>query len=294
MLVLCYWQLPPTLYAIRDSNENFRVAVSKADALNSNGIGVTFVTSGGSVPTYGGSGHTFSVPPRDATVRSLILVDNITQSPLARRAISLELSAPVGVGSTVIYVADATQLAGKSIVQINDEIIKVNSVGIGSTTTLRVTRGAMGTQIGVHTVGAGITALSGDYRIEKGKIHFTTPPYGKSGVHGTTSSFRGRIFYRLDYNDNYIVDDLSDTFTGSANQFTLQSEGTNLPVGVSSYFGIILINNIFQRPWYADLGSSEQNDYIVGTGVTVTFTGSASDGDLPRGGVIGEFFCRSW
>ena len=133
-------KLPPTLYAIRDSNENFRVAVSKADALDSNGIGVTFVTSGGSVPTYGGSGHTFSVPPRDATVRSLILVDNITQSPLARRAISLELSAPVGVGSTVIYVADATQLAGKSIVQINDEIIKVNSVGIGSTTTLRVTR----------------------------------------------------------------------------------------------------------------------------------------------------------
>ena len=27
----------------------------------------------------------------------------------------------------------------------------------------------MGTQIGVHTVGAGITAISGDYRIEKVK-----------------------------------------------------------------------------------------------------------------------------
>ncbi len=282
-------KLPPTLYAIRDSNENFRVAVSKEDAVDSNGIGVTFITSGGSVPTYGGSGHTFSVPPRDATARNLILVDNIIQSPLARRAISLELSAPVGIGSTVIYVTDATQLAGKSIVQINDEIIKVNSVGIGSTTTLRVTRGAMGTQIGVHTVGAGITALSGDYRIEKGKIHFTTPPYGKSGKYDTSSSFRGRIFYRLDYTDNNIIDDLSDTFTGSASQFTLQSEGTNLPVGISSYFGVILINNIFQRPWYSDLGSSDNNDYIVGTGVTVTFTGSAANGDLPRGGIIGEF-----
>ena len=282
-------KLPPTLYAIRDSDQNFRVAVSKADAVDSTGIGVTFVTSGGSVPTYGGSGHTFSVPTRDATARSLILIDNIIQSPLARRDISLELSGPVGVGSTVVYVADATQLAGKSIVQINDEIIKVNTVGIGSTTALEVSRGAMGTQIGVHTVGAGITAISGDYRIEKGKIYFTTPPYGKSGIHSTSSSFRGRIFYRLDYTDNNIIDDLSDTFTGSQTEFTLRSEGTKLPVGISSFFGIILINNIFQRPWYADLGSSSQNDYIVGTGVTVTFTGTAADGDLPRGGVINEF-----
>ena len=70
---------------------------------------------------------------------------------------------------------------------------------------MEVTRGVLGTQAGVHTVGAGITALSGDYRIDKGKIHFTTPPYGKSGIHSTSSSFRGRIFYRLDYTDNILL-----------------------------------------------------------------------------------------
>jgi hypothetical protein len=219
----------------------------------------------------------------------LILVDNMIQSPLARRPIALTLSSPIGVSTDLVYVTDSTKLEGKSFVQINNEIIKINTVGIGSTTTLGVTRGVLGTQAGVHTVGAGITALSGDYRIDKGTIHFTTPPYGKSGVSSTSSSFRGRIFYRLDYTDNYIVDDVSDTFTGSANQFTLQSNGTNLPVGVGSFFGMILVNNIFQRPWYADLGNASDNDYTVGTGLTVTFTGSAANGDLPRGGIINEF-----
>ena len=282
-------KLPPTLYAIRDDNDNFRVAISKADAVDTNGIGVTFVTSGGSVPAYGGDGHTFSVPSTDSTVRSMILVDNVMQSPLARRPIALSLSSPIGVSTDLVYVTDTTKLEGNSFVQVNNELIKINTVGIGSTTTLEVTRGVMGTQAGVHTVGAGITALSGDYRINKGTIHFTTPPYGKSGIHSTSSSFRGRIFYRLNYDDNFIVDDLSDTFTGSASQFTLQSEGTNLPVGISSYFGMVLINNIFQRPWYADLGNASDNDYTVGTGVTITFTGSTATEDLPRGGIINEF-----
>ena len=51
----------------------------------------------------------------------------------------------------------------------------------------------------------------------------------------------------------------------------------------------MILVNIFQRPWYADLGNSSDNDYIVGTGLTVTFTGSAANGDLPRGGIINEF-----
>ena len=282
-------KLPPTLYVIRDDNDNFRVAVSKAEAVSSNGIGVTFVTSGGSVPAYGGDGHTFSVPPTGSTARSMILVDNIIQSPLARRPIPLTLSAPIGVSTDLVYVTDSTKIEGNSFVQVNNELIKINTVGIGSTTTLEVTRGVLGTQAGVHTIGAGITAISGDYRIDKGTIHFTTPPYGKSGINSTSSSFRGRIFYRLDYTDNYIVDDVSDTFTGSANEFTLKSNGTKLPVGVGSFFGMILVNNIFQRPWYADLGNASDNDYIVGTGVTVTFTGSGANGDLPRGGIINEF-----
>ncbi len=286
--------LPPTLYAIRDDNNTFRVAVSKANA--NAGTGVTFtdlagvpVTSTGTVPAYGGNGHTFSVPSADATARSLILIDNMIQSPLSNKTIPLELSAAVGIGSTQVYVEDATKLKGRSLVKINDELIQINTVGIGSTTTLEVTRGVMGTQIGVHTVGAGITAISGDYRIEKGKIYFNAPPYGPSGINSTTSSFRGRIFYRLDYTDNYIIDDASEAFTGSVSEFTLKSNKVNLPIGVSSYFGMVLINNIFQRPWYADLGAETDNDYNVGTGLTITFTGSAANGDLPRGGVINEF-----
>ena len=34
-----------------------------------------------------------------------------------------------------------------------------------------------------------------------------------------------------------------------------------------------IFNNIFQRPWYADLGNASDNDYTVGTGVTITSGG---------------------
>ena len=52
----------------------------------------------------------------------------------------------------------------------------------------------------------------------------------------------------------------------------------------------MLINNIFQRPFYGDVGDINQSDYqIVGTGQTVDFTGSAANNDLPRGGIVNEF-----
>ena len=85
-------------------------------------------------------------------------------------------------------------LEGKSLLKIGDEIIKVNLVGVGATNTLNVVRGFMGTVAAAHTVGASVTALSGDYRIDNGKIHFSEAPYGPAGIctFVTTSSFSGR------------------------------------------------------------------------------------------------------
>ena len=61
----------------------------------------------------------------------------------------------------------------------------------------------------------------------------------------------------------------------------------------------MLINNIFQKPFYSDVGSVVRSDYrVTGVGQTIVFTGAFdSDGDsivtdnskTPRGGRIDQF-----
>ena len=108
------------------------------------------------------------------------------------------------------------------------------------------------------------------------------------------SSFQGRAFIRSDYTGNVVLDDLADNFTGVGKTFTMTSGGSNT-TGITSDFGVILLNNQFQKP---------ETDYnFVGgtsTGITsIRFTGNAIAGQtetystsdvnanrLPRRGII--------
>jgi len=107
------------------------------------------------------------------------------------------------------------------------------------------------------------------------------------------SSFQGRSFIRSNYDGNLIIDDISQNFTGIAKTFTIKSSGVNT-TGITSDFGVILVNNIFQKPDvdYNFIGGSS-------TGITsIRFTGnsdatveaySTSDvnaNKLPRKGLI--------
>jgi len=107
------------------------------------------------------------------------------------------------------------------------------------------------------------------------------------------SSFQGRSFIRSNYDGNIVIDDISQNFTGIAKTFTITSSGVNT-TGITSDFGILLVNNIFQKP---DI----DYDFIGGTSTGITsirFTGnsdaiveaySTSDvnaNKLPRKGLI--------
>ena len=108
------------------------------------------------------------------------------------------------------------------------------------------------------------------------------------------SSFQGRVFTRSDYHDNIVLDDISLGFTGIGKTFTLKSAGVNT-TGISTDFGPILINNVFQRP-----GIDYNLDGDASTGITtITFTGNESteeaetystsdvnSNNLPRRGII--------
>ena len=40
----------------------------------------------------------------------------------------------------------------------------------------------MGTVAAAHTVGAAVTVVKGDYRINEGKLYFSEAPYGPTGM----------------------------------------------------------------------------------------------------------------
>ena len=114
-----------------------------------------------------GTNHTLEVHGDVATIRSFISIDNVIQSPLAKKILPLTLSSQVSIGTDRVFLHDISDLKGKDLIQINNEIMKVDLVGIGSTNSLNVIRGIMGTVAAAHTVGAAITSISGDYRIKK-------------------------------------------------------------------------------------------------------------------------------
>ena len=58
----------------------------------------------------------------------------------------------------------------------------------------------------------------------------------------------GRAYYRLNYDTNKILDDISDRFDGSTDKFNLTSNGVQ-STGINTSFGAVLINNIFQKPF---------------------------------------------
>jgi len=277
--------LPTDVYAIKITDDKFQVAVARTFATA--GTAVTFTTVSGI-----GTIHNLQVPTENASIRSVITVDNIIQSPIAiTTAINVNLTGPVGINTNFVYLNSAADISGKSLINIDQEIFKVSLVGVGSARELDVLRGQMGTVAAAHTVGAAVTVIKGDYKIENGNIYFSDAPYGPAGIGSLTSqsTFAGRSYYRLDYTSNKIMDDISDRFDGATDKFDLTTNGAEMS-GITSSFGMVLVNNIFQRPDVDELSGESSSDYsLVGTGKTIDFTGTSANKDLPKGGIINEF-----
>ena len=309
--------LPSKVFANVTDSDNFSLVIKSSESATT-GSAVTFYNVSGI-----GDNHSLSVNAREASLRSLITIDNIIQSPLGKKLTVLGLSTSVGIGSTQIFLNDISKVSGNSLLKINDEILYTGLIGIGFTNSVNVTRGYMGTVAAAHTVGAGVSELYGDYRVSKGNIYFSDAPYGPTGIGTlagstienskvvnilnamtTKSTFTGRVFFRK--NDivegrsgtmNRIIDDISDSFDGTTKLFDMKENSAVLPVGINTYGGALLINNIFQKPFFGDVGSIRESDYRlqapVGGGTTIQFLANPDlindTTDIPRGGRINEF-----
>lgn len=209
--------LPETLYVEKVNDNVFKVlGTPSSDELDLNTLGV--------------GTHSFTYDNPNAN--SLIVIDGIIQSPLSIRNVTTILSQPIGVGSTNIYLSvGINSISSLDYLKINNEYLKVNSVGVGSTNIVEVSRGFFGSTIENHSVGSAITVTRGDYNIIKDNIYFSTPPYGKIGPSGLeiNSSFAGKIFSRsFDYlnnpdDKNIILDDISVEFTGDSQNIGIKT-----------------------------------------------------------------------
>ena len=311
-------KLPGLVYVIKIDTQKIQLASSPENALLFNPIPLN-ITSVGI-----GSTHTFK--SINQNTRLLVTINNMIQSPVVSTAITSQLVSSVGVGSTTIICSGISSIFGGDLIKIDNEIIKIVAVGVGSTNSIDVLRSWMGTTESSHSSNTLITKLTGNYNIVDNTLNFIEPIWGRVPVgYGTTaptsdqvdysglttsSRFSGRIFLRSSlnqafttsyvkaYDTNYVFDDISQGFNGITTQFTLKQNKSNIG-GISEGNAIILINDIFQGP--QRLGNSLTDilgDYKLtgNTGITtLNFTGTTpnfnatndiNSSNVPRGGIL--------
>jgi len=296
-------ELPQTVYAIKLTNDTFKVGISKTDAQN--GIGVTFVTFGE------GNAHRFAMAKRNS--KSIISIDNLVQYPIAATKITHQLSGnggQISTTSTTFTLSGISSISPKDILKIDNEYMEVTNVGLGTTNVGPITnvgtenlvlvkRGFVGTSATSHTDSTTVRVHKGAFNIVENKIYFTDAPRGNPQIDKTdlnldyeTSDFNGRVFLRSDYTGNQIYDDISDEFTGIGRTFTLLVGGANTTgLGSTGGSGIVFVNNIFQTP---STDNNRNNNYEINENTvagitTIVFSGLTKPDVDPLEYVVSEF-----
>ena len=293
-------KLPASVYAVKLSNNSIKLARSAEDALKSVPETLDF--------TSVGIGTTHSFTSKNQNAKVIVAIDNLIQSPVVASAVTTILSTNAYTTDDTIYFTGISSFFGGDLIKVGSEIMRINSVGIGSTNAIGVSRTWLGTSIAGYSTGTLVTKVSGNYNIVDNNLNFADAPYGNipiatddpdeqdwTGI-STSSSFQGRSFLRSGtpnttnetYYKNYIFDDISSNFNGNKKDFTLKSNKSNL-TGISSENAIILVNDIFQAPGLSAGYTLSENAGItsisfVGTGISVAYDINTSN--LPIGGII--------
>lgn len=308
--------LPTNLYVIKVNDSKIKLTDTAEKALKFNAEPLIISSTGI------GTNHKITATNKDT--KGIFTIDNMLQSPLVEVGITTELSEDIALTDTLINTVGITSLFSQDIIKINDEIMRIDTVGVGSEEKIRVRRPWMGTELGIHTAGDLVKKLSGNYTIVGSTINFASPPYGKvpvtvdvnqfgvpfvdpserdyTGI-TTNSYFHGRTFMRSGiedetfetYTKNYIFDNISSQFTGIRTAFTLTTnQGTDV-TGVSTDNAIILIKDIFQQPKRLGISSIVGNYELTEPGAytnilfeptTQTPGEDINSSNVPVGGVI--------
>jgi hypothetical protein len=295
-------KLPNEVFVVKLDENTIQLARSAQDALETTPK-ILNITSVGI-----GSTHRFISTNQNSKV--LVAIDNIIQSPIVSTAITTTLATNIFTTDDIIFFSGITSFFGGDLIRIEEEIMKIEGVGIGSTNAIQVRRPWMGTSLGAYSIGTLVTKVNGDYNIVDNIINFITAPYGNIPLSASAnvpderdweglssrSTFQGRTFIRSGnpnsseetYSKNYIFDSLSTEFDGFTKDFRLTSNGSDIS-GIEDSNAIILINEILQGP-----GLTNEYNLSESAGITdIRFTGTATsvsydvnNASIPRGGII--------
>jgi hypothetical protein len=295
-------KLPKDVYVVKSDENTIKFARSAEDALNiiPRTLDITSV----------GIGITHRIVSTNQNAKVIVAIDNLIQSPVVSSAVTTTLAINAFTTDDILYFSGITSFFGGDLIRIEDEIMRIEGVGIGSTNGIRVRRPWLGTVLAGYSTGATVTKVSGNYNIVDNILNFVEAPYGNIPLSTTSnppderdwvgistgSKFQGRSFIRSGiinsteetYSKNYIFNDISSEFNGIDKEFTLKSNGSDVS-GIENKNAVILINDIFQGP-----GLTYDYNLLESTGITtIRFTGTATsvsydinNASIPRGGII--------
>jgi hypothetical protein len=295
-------KLPENVYTVKVDENSIRLARTASDALS-------FVPKTLDI-TNVGTGTTHRIVSTNQNAKVIVAIDNLIQSPVVSTAITTTLAINAFTTDDILYFSGITSFFGGDLIRVENEIMRIEGVGIGSTNAIRVRRPWLGTVVSGYSTGSLVTKISGNYNIIDNVLNFVDAPYGNIPLSSTTnppderdwigistgSKFQGRTFIRSGITDsseetylkNYIFNDISSEFNGVTKEFTLKSNESDVS-GIESQNAVILINNIFQGP-----GLTYDYTLTESSGITsIRFTGTATsvsydvnNASIPRGGII--------
>jgi hypothetical protein len=170
--------LPSSVYAIKVAENKIRVAAARSFALADDYITITSV----------GIGTTHTLKSTKENTKAIVSLDGVVQSPINDTQFTTTAYA---ISNTEVDVDDVSNIKVNGLIKINDEILRVRTVGYaGSENKLLVDRAWVGTTRVVHTAPTTVTVVSGNYDIDGDVITFADLPVGwKGGQIGVKSDF---------------------------------------------------------------------------------------------------------
>ena len=117
--------------------------------------------------------------------KSLITLDNVIQSPISFTPITTTLSGNVGgqvsISTTILSLAGITSVVIQDLLKINDEFVRVNNVGFGTTNVgpitntgalklVDVSRAIVGSSASTHSDSSTVRLFRGGYNIVDEKL----------------------------------------------------------------------------------------------------------------------------
>ena len=186
-------KLPSTVFAVKLAENKFKVARTATEALQT----VPKVLDLSSV----GVGTTHSFTAKNLNSKVLVTLDNNIQSPVIQSPVNVKLSFDAESETDFITLTGISSFFSGDIIKVNDEFMKIDTVGIGSTNRVLVRRGRLNSAIVDHDAGDTVTKFLGNYQIVEDTINFTDPPKGEKGPSGltTTSTFVVEYLLELEF-----------------------------------------------------------------------------------------------